>query len=150
MDGKFGIIHLDRHLDTQEKDIDEIMHTCPWFHATNMPNCPPGQPGAVGDRRLASPSLWREGGTRARHHVPDCQRDREDRGCQDDRNWAASGVEGGPPNAVIDVIDITVRHNIGDFPCHFTPRSKALAPNQRRVVTLGQLALFCNFAVEFS
>src|SRR5208282_4267100 len=36
-----GIIHLDRHIDTQEKDMDEIMHTCPWFHATNIPNCPP-------------------------------------------------------------------------------------------------------------
>ena len=21
--------------------MDEIMHTCPWFHATNIPNCPP-------------------------------------------------------------------------------------------------------------
>jgi agmatinase len=38
MDGKVGIIHLDRHVDTQEKDMDEIMHTCPWFHTTNMPN----------------------------------------------------------------------------------------------------------------
>jgi agmatinase len=37
MGGKVGIIHLDRHVDTQEKDMDEIMHTCPWFPATNMP-----------------------------------------------------------------------------------------------------------------
>ena len=21
--------------------MDEIMHTCPWFHATNIANCPP-------------------------------------------------------------------------------------------------------------
>ena len=41
IEGKLGIIHLDRHIDTQEKDMDEIMHTCPWFHATNIPNCPP-------------------------------------------------------------------------------------------------------------
>ena len=41
VDGKVGIIHVDRHVDTQEKDMDEIMHTCPWFHATNIPNCPP-------------------------------------------------------------------------------------------------------------
>jgi agmatinase len=41
VDGKVGIIHLDRHVDTQDKDMDEIMHTCPWFHATNIPNCPP-------------------------------------------------------------------------------------------------------------
>ena len=41
VEGKVGIIHLDRHVDTQEKDMDEIMHTCPWFHATQLPNCPP-------------------------------------------------------------------------------------------------------------
>lgn len=40
IDGNVGIIHLDRHVDTQEKDMDEIMHTCPWFHATNIKNCP--------------------------------------------------------------------------------------------------------------
>jgi len=36
-----GIIHIDRHVDTQETDMDERMHTCPWFHATNIPNAPP-------------------------------------------------------------------------------------------------------------
>lgn len=41
VDGKIGIIHLDRHVDIQEKDMDERMHTCPWFHATNIPNAPP-------------------------------------------------------------------------------------------------------------
>jgi len=41
VEGKVGIIHIDRHVDTQDKDMDEIMHTCPWFHATNIPNCPP-------------------------------------------------------------------------------------------------------------
>ena len=39
--GRVGIIHIDRHLDTLEKDMDERMHTCPWFHATNIPNAPP-------------------------------------------------------------------------------------------------------------
>jgi agmatinase len=34
-DKKVGIIHFDRHVDTQETDLDERMHTCPWFHATN-------------------------------------------------------------------------------------------------------------------
>ncbi|NET30762.1 MAG: agmatinase family protein [Cyanothece sp. SIO1E1] len=37
---KVGIIHFDRHVDTQETDLDERMHTCPWFHATNMKNAP--------------------------------------------------------------------------------------------------------------
>lgn len=35
-----GIVHFDRHADIQEKDLDERMHTTPWFHATNMPNVP--------------------------------------------------------------------------------------------------------------
>ena len=39
-DKKVGIIHFDRHVDTQETDLDERMHTCPWFHATHMKNAP--------------------------------------------------------------------------------------------------------------
>ena len=39
-DKKVGIIHFDRHVDTQEIALDERMHTCPWFHATNMANAP--------------------------------------------------------------------------------------------------------------
>jgi agmatinase len=39
-EGKVGIIHIDRHADTQEKDMDERMHTTPWFHATNIANAP--------------------------------------------------------------------------------------------------------------
>ncbi len=41
IDGNVGIIHFDRHIDTLERDMDEIMHTCPWFHATNIRNAPP-------------------------------------------------------------------------------------------------------------
>ena len=37
---KIGIIHFDRHIDIQEKDLDERMHTTPWFRATNLPNVP--------------------------------------------------------------------------------------------------------------
>lgn len=40
MDGNIGIIHFDRHVDTQELDLDERMHTTPWFHATNIKNAP--------------------------------------------------------------------------------------------------------------
>ena len=36
-----GIIHFDRHADIQEKDLDERMHTTPWFHATNLENVRP-------------------------------------------------------------------------------------------------------------
>jgi agmatinase len=38
---KIGIIHVDRHADIQEKDLDERMHTTPYFHATNLPNVSP-------------------------------------------------------------------------------------------------------------
>lgn len=41
MEGNVGIIHLDRHADIQEMDMDERMHTTPWFHATNIPNAKP-------------------------------------------------------------------------------------------------------------
>lgn len=37
---RIGIVHFDRHADIQEKDLDERMHTTPWFHATNLPNVP--------------------------------------------------------------------------------------------------------------
>nr|WP_281284633.1 arginase family protein [Nonomuraea diastatica] len=40
VDGNVGIIHFDRHVDTQESDLDERMHTTPWFHATNIRNAP--------------------------------------------------------------------------------------------------------------
>jgi agmatinase len=40
LDGNLGIIHFDRHVDTQETDLDERMHTTPWFHATDIPNVP--------------------------------------------------------------------------------------------------------------
>jgi agmatinase len=58
IDGNVGIIHIDRHLDIQEKDMDERMHTTPWYwtthermegthrghdhmHDVGLPNCPP-------------------------------------------------------------------------------------------------------------
>lgn len=40
-DGNIGIVHFDRHIDIQEKDMDERMHTTHWFHATNLPNVRP-------------------------------------------------------------------------------------------------------------
>ena len=38
--GNLGIIHFDRHVDTQDTDLDERMHTTPWFHATNLLSVP--------------------------------------------------------------------------------------------------------------
>jgi len=48
VDGNIGIIHIDRHIDIQETDMDERMHTTPWFHATNIPNAPPSNLVQVG------------------------------------------------------------------------------------------------------
>ena len=37
---RIGIIHFDRHLDIQAKDLDERMHTTPWYWATELDNVP--------------------------------------------------------------------------------------------------------------
>jgi agmatinase len=41
VDGKLGIIHFDRHIDTAETTMDERMHTTHWSHATKLSNVPP-------------------------------------------------------------------------------------------------------------
>lgn len=41
VDGKLGIIHFDRHIDTAEYTMDERMHTTHWSHATKLGNVPP-------------------------------------------------------------------------------------------------------------
>lgn len=48
VDGNIGIIHFDRHVDIQETDLDERMHTTQWFHATNIGNVPPANLVQVG------------------------------------------------------------------------------------------------------
>jgi agmatinase len=65
--GNLGIIHFDRHVDTQETDLDERMHTTPWFHATNIPNVPPKNLVQIGIGGWQSPrpgvKVGRERGT---------------------------------------------------------------------------------------
>jgi agmatinase len=41
VDGRMGIVHFDRHIDTAETTMDERMHTTHWSHATKLPNVPP-------------------------------------------------------------------------------------------------------------
>ncbi len=41
IDGKLGIVHFDRHIDTAETTMDERMHTTHWSHATKIANIPP-------------------------------------------------------------------------------------------------------------
>jgi agmatinase len=40
VDGRMGIIHFDRHIDTARTTMDERMHTTHWSHATDLPNVP--------------------------------------------------------------------------------------------------------------
>ena len=35
IEGNVGIIHIDRHIDMQDMDMDERMHTTPWFWTTH-------------------------------------------------------------------------------------------------------------------
>lgn len=35
IEGNVGIIHVDRHIDMQDMDMDERMHTTPWYWTTN-------------------------------------------------------------------------------------------------------------------
>src|SRR6202035_3784341 len=60
---RIGIIHFDRHADIQEKDLDERMHTTPWFHATNLPNVPAGNLVQIGIDKVAEIALeiaWKD------------------------------------------------------------------------------------------
>lgn len=38
IEGNVGVIHVDRHLDLLKSDMGETLHTCPLYHATNLPN----------------------------------------------------------------------------------------------------------------
>jgi len=38
IDGNIGVIHIDRHGDCQEIQMDEKMHGTEWFYATKLPN----------------------------------------------------------------------------------------------------------------
>ena len=85
---RIGIVHFDRHIDIQEKDLDERMHTTPWYWATNLPNVLGDQPGAARHRRLAGAALRRAGGAQARHQCAHHRRHREARPGEDRRDRA--------------------------------------------------------------
>ena len=38
IEGNVGIIHIDRHLDISDKDMDERMHDTPWYWTTHEPS----------------------------------------------------------------------------------------------------------------
>ena len=91
---RIGIIHFDRHIDIQEKDLDERMHTTPWYWATNLPNVPADQPRPARHRRLAGAARRRAGGAEARHQRADHRRHREARPREDRRDRARARLEG--------------------------------------------------------
>ena len=86
LDGNVGIIHFDRHVDTQESDLDERMHTTPWFHATNIKNAPATNLVQIGIGGWQAPRARGEGRPRAPvdgHHrrrrgTGRCRKDRRD------------------------------------------------------------------------
>ena len=55
LDGNLGIIHFDRHVDTQESDLDERMHTTPLVPCHRYPQRPRQEPRPVGNRRWQAP-----------------------------------------------------------------------------------------------
>jgi agmatinase len=65
--GDLGIIHFAQHVGTQDTDLDERMHTTPWFHATDIPNVPPKNLVQIGVGGWQSPrpgiKVGRERGT---------------------------------------------------------------------------------------
>ena len=91
-DKKIGIIHFDRHADIQEKDLDERMHTTPWFHHQPA-QCARDQSGADRHRRLASAAASSERSTQVRHHHHYYERRQKARPRQGRRNRARNGVE---------------------------------------------------------
>ena len=100
IEGKVGIIHLDRHIDMQERDMDERMHTTPWFHASNIPNAPAGEPGPDGHRRLVRLAAGHEGRARARvdgHHDLRRRGARSREGGRDRARVRLEGRRGGLP-----------------------------------------------------
>ena len=58
IDGNIGIIHFDRHADISEYEMDERMHSTPWFHATNIPNAPPTNLVQIGVGGWNQPRDW--------------------------------------------------------------------------------------------
>ena len=62
---KIGIVHFDRHIDIQEKDLDERMHTTPWYWATNLPNVSPKNLVQVGIGGWQVPRYGVAGGAQA-------------------------------------------------------------------------------------
>ena len=125
VDGNVGIIHFDRHIDIQERDMDERMHTTHWFHATNIPNVPPENLVQIGIGGWYGSRPGALGRLRARHHGHDDRRRREAGHRQGRGDRARGGVEGRGRGVPL------VRHRFGrrrDRPGHGLTRARGSAP----------------------
>ena len=91
---RIGIIHFDRHIDIQEKDLDERMHTTPWYWATNLPNVPATNLVQLGIGGWQVPRYGVAGGAQARHQRAHHRRHREAGPGEDRRDRARAGLEG--------------------------------------------------------
>ena len=91
---RIGIIHFDRHIDIQEKDLDERMHTTPWYWATNLPNVPATNLVQLGIGGWQVPRAGVAGGAQAHDQRADHRRHREDRPREDGGDRARTRVEG--------------------------------------------------------
>lgn len=68
VEGKLGIIHFDRHIDTAETTMDERMHTTHWSHATNLPNVPATNLVQIGIGGWIGNHFRRQGSRGTRYH----------------------------------------------------------------------------------
>ena len=128
IEGKVGIIHLDRHIDMQERDMDERMHTTPWFHASNIPNAPGEQPRADGHRRLVRLAARDEGRARPPEHGDHDLRRRGARHREGRRGRARVRVEG--RRGGLPVASTSTRSTPGFVPGTGSPEPGGMLPRE--------------------
>ena len=87
---KIGIIHFDRHIDMQAKDMDERMHNTPWYWVTELPNVSAKNLVQLGIGGWQVPRYGVAGGAQAREQRPDDQGHRDARHGEDRRDRARS------------------------------------------------------------
>ncbi len=91
---RIGIIHFDRHIDIQEKDLDERMHTTPWYWATNLPNVSATNLVQLGIGGWQVPRYGVAEARKRQTNVLTIERHREAGPREDRRDRAGTGLEG--------------------------------------------------------
>lgn len=108
IDGNVGIVHLDRHIDLAERDMDERMHTTQWFHTTRIPNIPSANLVQIGiggwAGKKAGMAVARERGTTVMT-IGDLERLGVERAAEAALEIASKGTEAIFLSLDIDVVD---------------------------------------------